>query len=142
MKDMLRIKLLSLLTLLAFFANAFIPFFAVYSVAQAQAAAFENPSDSRILICTATGFKWVNINDLDGNAPFHDQEDNSNHVNFECALCYVSAHMMKHCVASNDTGLTPPTLRLTHLAPSFTNLSFKDTKLISGYHSRAPPYFV
>lgn len=140
MKAMFRMKLLSLLTLLAFCANAFIPFFAVYSVAQAAAATSSRGADSRILICTSDGFKWVKADALGTDAPFDNHDDNGQHQNIECALCYVSAHITKQFLAVHDQHIAPPLLSLERISLPSTSVFYKEADVHIGYNGRAPPY--
>ena len=123
------------LTLLAFLVSILLPFAAVYNPSAAQASESSLFGD-RILICTIDGFKWVSLDDVGT-----EQEDHgdSNQKEFECALCYVSAHATKDFLASvHDVfGYTPSkqqTLRF-----DIAGYMVEDRSGAYFYQSRAPP---
>lgn len=138
--------------------NALLPFFALYSV-PVQARAFSAPPTSsisqprgdeqvspsaanpaglftdKVLICTAQGFKWVSLSELNGaDSPVQ------SHPQFQCALCYTAAQGLKFTLLPQTPVVVPQTLPLLALAvepPPSRPLQ----PAYGAINSRAPPFF-
>lgn len=79
--------ILSFLTLVAFVASVMMPFAAAY----AMGTAASQGQDTRVLICTSTGYKWVEAQGLVTGGNVSDQSDtssrNSVYKGLGCAIC-------------------------------------------------------
>jgi hypothetical protein len=101
-KTLLKVRGIALLAVAALLLHMLLPFYAYYpspigqgrpnSLSQNQppaAALFGN----RVLICTADGFKLINLTEGTGEAEQSSGRDPSKpHKPYQCPLCYVAAH--------------------------------------------------
>ncbi len=123
------------LTLLAFLVSILLPFAAVYNPSAAEAAQSSVFGD-RILICTIDGFKWVSLDELDGEQEGHDRSDQRA---FECALCYISAYVTKDFMASAYEVVEQTSSSEQKLRFGFFRYARKGRSAAYAYQSRAPP---
>lgn len=120
--------------LVAFLANAILPFFALYNPPathegiQRLASVFGD----KILLCTGDGFKWVKLADLQSG-----KENPKPYHGYECPLCYAASHGLKSmavaavAIPHRDNQVYTP-----FFAYNSPSLSFH---LASSAHVRAPP---
>jgi hypothetical protein len=133
-----RYKYVTCVVLLAFLLNLALPFLAVYNVKaeHSYAKQMSEMFGEKVLICTATGFKWVTWQDLQNG-----KEDQTPHPDYKCALCYLAAHGLKYVTAPNtiavgygflqgNTGVLP----YSYHPPAFHRQS--------SLHTRAPPHSI
>ena len=140
MKETGKIRILSLLTMLAFIANVFVPFFAVYNIPSAQAAEKSELSSffgDKILICTSDGFKWVTWEELQNEENEH---PDPNQKHYECPLCYVSAHGVKDFLPVSAVSFTHELIEKRATGFAYTNITAKSRFSLAGYQTRAPPH--
>ena len=123
------------LTLLAFLVSILLPFAAVYNPSAAEAAQSSVFGD-RILICTIDGFKWVSLDELDGEQQGHDRSDQQA---YECALCYISAYATKDFIASAYEVVEHTSSHGQKLRFGLSGYIGQDRSALSAYQSRAPP---
>lgn len=142
MKKANTIRSIALLTFIAFLLNVTLPFFAVYDfsriIASTQTENEQNASlfGDKILICTEDGFKFVSVEDLQDG-----KELPKKHPQYQCAMCYVSAHGTKHVMATAEVAL----VHYEYVQHVFYSISHDVT--ISqfssrGFQTRAPPFIV
>lgn len=138
MKSLVALRTVALVTLMAFTMNAMLPFFASFNTASAQAAEQTELSSlfgEKILICTATGFKWVTWAELQDEKQQPAQSDF-----YKCPVCFAGTygtqnylptdfHIIKHA---------PSTATFAYLLVD--GISRKSEPLLLGRHSRAPPH--
>lgn len=139
MKELAKIRILSFLTILAFVINAFVPFFAVYNIAAAQAAEQSDIQsfDEKILICTADGFKWVTWEELQQEETDHQTPDQKH---YECPLCYVSAHGLKDFLPATAVIVTQKLSKEHTESAGYAETVTKPRFAVAGYRTRAPPH--
>lgn len=133
------------LLLLAFAMNVMLPFFAVYDVNQAFVSKQEARSESqlaslfdgKVLICTANGFEWVSLKDLQSG-----KQTPAPHPKYECALCYVAANSIKFTLPERVADTTYRELSQS-IAYAITGPDTWHVRHLAGaYSSRAPPLFI
>ena len=123
--------------LLAFVFNLLLPFFASYNLGAVQAASGDSLSaliGDRILLCTSTGYKWVSLSEMQGEAPL---PDTGKH--YKCPLCYL--HVDKPDALSSGYSMllsTSPIFRVsTYSGEPVENP--RTIALLLGRSTRAPP---
>ena len=121
------------LTLLAFLVSTLLPFAAVYNP---SAAAQSSVLGDRILICTIDGFKWVSLDELDGEQQGHDRSDQQA---FECALCYISAYATKDFIAPAYEVVEHTSSHEQKLRFGLSGYKAQGRSAAYAYQSRAPP---
>lgn len=139
MEGTVKIRILSLLTTLAFLANIFLPFLAVYNPSSAQAASPSEISSllgEKILICSGNGFKWVTWDELEQEGP-----SDSEGPHYECPLCYVSAHATKNFLPAAPVVFSPLFTERQKTGRTFFDVVEKGRFASYAYRSRAPPHF-
>lgn len=135
MKQSNTAKYYLIVTLFAFILSAILPFFAVYNLPYTNEKTTQLSSifGSKILVCTAEGFKLINIADIEKNKP-------QPHPQFKCPICYVSAHGAKNSSASAYVKINyQPTIRLIEFFPN-SSAHIKQQLFSNSNQSRAPPY--
>ncbi len=76
-------KKISFLFVWVFLVNALLPSLVQASVHSLSQISAQSESSTKILICTAQGYKWVDISELENT----DQSEQPKQ-HFECPLCY------------------------------------------------------
>jgi hypothetical protein len=76
-------KKISFLFVWVFLVNALLPSLVQASVHSLSQTSAQSESSTKILICTAQGYKWVDISELENT----DQSEQPKQ-HFECPLCY------------------------------------------------------
>ncbi len=76
--------ILSLSVVLLLLVQTLLPFFATYAVSLQGDKSIDSIFGDKILLCTAEGFRLVDISELDE----HEGESHE----YQCPLCYVAAH--------------------------------------------------
>lgn len=120
------------LVMLALMLATLLPFYAYYGNTLPTDTS-NNLFGEKILICTAEGFKWIGVNELEENAPEID------HSKFECPLCVVASSDHKAIRTITDAFVSPITYR--HYGYEVTD-RYTYTQP-TGYHFsvRAPPAY-
>jgi hypothetical protein len=81
-------KMIAAFTAVALLLHGVLPFFALYQLPVTHdVRSIASLFGERLLICTSDGFKWVRTEDI-----FKDGQHPKPHPQYQCALCYVSAH--------------------------------------------------
>lgn len=143
MKAHKKTRVLACITLLAFVMEVLLPFAAIYAqpaFAQAASSPLANQPDAthtsgqRALVCTAQGFKWVQLEDL--SSP-ESSPQASKHVS--CPLCYAGSHLAKAPPPFDPfklfIDLASPSQRSVPPRPK----AVKARLLALGHFSRGPP---
>ncbi|MGE0754720.1 MAG: hypothetical protein AB7L92_06130 [Alphaproteobacteria bacterium] len=130
MKNTALIRRCSMVLLLAFLMQCILPFFAVYDIS-AQAAGNTLAVNGKVLICSAEGFKWVSLSDLQ-DAP--QQEHQSA---YKCGVCYLAAHGTKDFIPAYANCMHGLALSHATMQPQLQQLH-DGIASVSSY-SRAPP---
>lgn len=127
------------ITLLAFIFNIFLPFFAVHTITQAQAA--DNPTElsslfgDKILVCTADGFKWMTWEELQKEGyPHHPDKPP-----YECAFCYIAAHVHKDFLKTSQHFIAFTEKSVTDAAFIYADDRLFSKGLPVFYLNRGPP---
>lgn len=134
MQKKFKFRYFSLLLLIAFAANALVPFFAVYNLPtdNTEAKQLSSVFGEQILICTGDGFKWVNLADLQSG-----KEQPNPHPDYKCPLCYVASHGLKSPAVAS-------VVIAYHHASNHPILAYDppriSLRLISPLSARAPPF--
>jgi len=119
-------------TLVAFLVSVMLPFFATYNISANAGDETSSIFGDKILICTASGFKWIDIDDLDS-------EPEDSHKNFECPLCFAAAQNNKDFTINPSSELA----YYAALKKSIFNISkgefHKNITLSRANQTRAPP---
>jgi hypothetical protein len=118
--------------LLAFVLSSLLPFFAVYSMPSAATVKASLFSD-RILICTEDGFRWITRSEASRQKP----HTPNNH--YQCALCFVAAHGLKHLVLAAAI-LLAVLLQISAARVILVPAKLRATRHTHHRHSRAPPF--
>jgi len=79
-------KKVSFLFVWVFLVNALLPSLVQASVYSLSQTTSQSESSTKILICTAQGYKWIDISELENT----DQSERPKQ-HFECPLCYSAA---------------------------------------------------
>ena len=138
MKMLVTSKITSILAIIVFAINAFTPFAAVYSIAEAVSAKpptkiSETTSSNKVLICTSEGFKWVEQN------VSADQHQNNQPHEYSCAICYIAANGVKD-IAPEASAIPFFGDETEHAAYVIPNYSSKHYKHTNSLRQRAPPF--
>lgn len=140
MDTFLRFRHITILTIIALLISVIVPFFAVYNL-QGGGDNAEQESElsalfgDKILICTADGFKWVSIADLETN-----QEQPEPHHDYKCGICYLAANGLQDIITSDAAieiayAITPSNLSYGFVYVFVDNNTFKNS-----FQTRAPPF--
>lgn len=131
-------KRLASLMLVVFLCNLLLPYFAANPLAadnrSSDLAADITGTDrtnDKILLCTAKGFRWVSVAELDSFAGSVDNDL------YDCPLCYLSAHGLQALAASDSFFLSRPAqpIYLTERQDDFPT----EKVLSRGILTRGPP---
>lgn len=122
--------LIARIALLALLLNAFIPFFATYHAGNVSPETQEaSLFGDKVLLCTAEGFKWVKIADM--------QNGKTPRSHYQCPLCYLAAHGLAHALPHAET-VVPHRFALSVTGSGYEY--FPAATLLHGTsESRAPP---
>lgn len=118
------------IAVLALLLNAFLPFVATYDAERVSAQSQESSFfGGKVLLCTAEGFKWVKVADL--------QSGKTPRSHYQCPLCYLAAHGLAHVLPQGiNVALSAvfPTLQIAgyDYRPVFSFLT-------GAHETRAPP---
>ena len=133
MDCVVRFKSIFIVTLVAFIINATVPFFETYnsSLNTPKTKEISSVFSEKILICTSDGFRWVSLEDWDGNS-------SQEHPDYECALCYLSSKDGDY-ITSSLYRVKPISLykSKSHFITSSDRTAYKLFQYISP--SRGPP---
>ncbi|MGH1542936.1 MAG: hypothetical protein ACRBHB_21140 [Arenicella sp.] len=145
-----KVRLLLMFSLLAFVMNALMPFYAVYGVPSGNGVGGQTSSlfGEKILLCTSSGFKWVNLSELEVAFGISDSgseslPDSQHNDYFECPLCYLPKDDVDDFYAG-EIGISG-----CYGQRQVATLKFFDVPLhqgsflfLHGRQTRAPPLFV
>lgn len=137
-----KLRLIATATLMIFFMNTLLPFFAVYPLkVQESTGGFTSAKapapGGKILICTSQGYKWITLKELE------DEENKpGREKHYECALCFISAHGLNNVLIGSFTPFAPPVYvnKATYRENRSDNVIRKLAAL--GHFTRAPPLLV
>ena len=123
--------------LLAFVFNLLLPFFATYSLGSAQAASADDLSaliGDKVLLCTSTGYKWVSLNEFQGEEPAPETGEH-----YKCPLCYLGIDKPE-VIAADYSMLqsVSPAYRVS----AYSGAPVENPKIVGlllGRSTRAPP---
>jgi hypothetical protein len=138
MKSLVALRAIALVTLMAFAMNAMLPFFASVTTTSAQAAEQNELSSlfgEKILICTATGFKWVTWAELQDQKQQPAQSDY-----YKCPVCFAGACSAPSYLPTDFQIIKHALSTATFAYLLVDGISRKSEPLLLGRHSRAPPH--
>lgn len=83
MRKQVWLKQISFIIAWVFLVNTLMPSLVQASVNSLSQTAIQSDSSTKILICTAQGYKWVELSELENS-----ETGESKTQHFECPLCY------------------------------------------------------
>lgn len=104
------------------------------SISHALVAYAGGPADS-VLVCTSTGYKWVNVTTGAQRNASGETEKSDNHFE-RCAFC--GTHAGNFALAPLD-GIIVPVIDAARLTPSLFHHALRPLFAWSASRSRAPP---
>lgn len=142
-----RTRIFLAVSLLAFLLNALLPFYATYGgLSSANLTANSSPLfGEKILLCTATGYKWVSLAEFAdwGQSLAADSDSGGQHNgSFECPLCYVFEDDIDGLAISQAYAAADYQQQQTTRYRFLNSPQRQQRLLLSGGYTRAPPQLI